>query len=1481
MNTHNADRTPKTSFFSRLRSRRNLRTRLILEQLEERSLLTSLIANAGSAIITQEGATATFQGSLSGGTAPYSYTWTYGDGSSNSGTLAAGSSAGTTASFVKTDTATHGTWKGVYGAAGYNVIGNATSYPAYATISATKNSSYTWASSTTNVRALQKASSKSTDRVAACWYTSTAMTIAVNLTDGLVHPVSFYALDWDTNSRSERIDVSDASSGKLLNSQTISGFTSGTYLTWNVSGSVQFTVTKLGGSNAVVSGLFLGSSVSSAQAGLSTTHTYLNQGTYTTTLRGTDATGQVATSSALVTVQDVAPSVTLTTAPSTGTSGTGVSFAASATDPSPLDQAAGYTFNWNFGDGITATGASVTHVYAAAGTYTLSVTATGLDGSVSTPVKQLETITAPNPFTASAGNPLTTQEGVSTTLQGSVSGGTAPYTYAWTYGDGPVSSGTTASFVSSDTTNQGNWKGVYGAAGYNVIGDATSYPTFAAITTTGTNNYTWAATTTDVRALLKSASGSTDRLAACWYAGSAMTVAVNLTDGLVHPVSFYALDWDSGGRSERIDVTDTATGQLLDSQTISSFNAGTYLNWNVSGSVQFTITNLAGVNAVVSGLFVGTAVAAGPMGLSATHTYVNQGTYTATLTATDSTGRTATSSTLVTVQDVAPTVKITSAPSAGSVGAAVSFAALATDPSPLDQAGGYSYAWKFGDGTTGTGSNPTHTYGANGTYSISVVATSVTDGATSVPVLTTILISAVAGSTVNIDANWLQQNGPAPYQLSSASTTYVLQTDVGSESSAFIVTAANVTLDLNGHKVTYDQNTAPGVTNGGFESGTSATDIPNWNVTGAPGAVRTAAIRGYWGNWCLQVPVAAGASATILSDPISIPKAGVDYCAMLQPKLTNTGTATLSVVDATTGAVLATGSSSDPIRGTLAYATFLPATTASVRIKMVVTAGAAAGLTAYLDHADMVRYSVVGIIASPAAYYVPAYLQAPGYEKAANVTIKNGTITDGTGRSYADSPIYARGINGLTVDHVTMYSAGASTNQIEADNVTTPTVTNCTLTNAMDVIDDRMRAFAALRFMPVSGVVTLNGNTIRGTQQNGIGVTGASYLTHGSPGYFTNVSNITSATINNNDIRCDSSWTDSYGIGLSGLHNFEIASNTIVPINGRGIYIDADAGITDTGTVHDNYVEARERANLEYSITDISATALRVRNGTIKNVTFTNNTFAAYTGPGMAWAAIGARISMINGWDGSTGENTNSNDLFIGNTFKAIVLAPDPTLATSSVYTGSQAWGLSLSRVDAGTGLTFKDNIMASNVTPLSVGDCDSYLGIEQDVSFIHNTIQMVTNEGVLPNSTGLRPFNSIAVGDWGNTVNDIRFISTQYTNGAQPGITFLSIQPKTVLVGWTLNLMVQNADLTIAPGVTVTIADRAGTQVYSGTTDANGKISGIRLITQTIAQTGTDPNNLTTDLRGPFTLLITKGTRVNTLTINPTSDLNQSFLLN
>jgi hypothetical protein len=70
--------------------------------------------------------------------------------------------------------------------------------------------------------------------------------------------VSLYLLDWNGDgTRSQRIEVIDATTGAILDTRNASAFQSGLYLSWRVAGPVRFRITSTGASNAVLSGIFL------------------------------------------------------------------------------------------------------------------------------------------------------------------------------------------------------------------------------------------------------------------------------------------------------------------------------------------------------------------------------------------------------------------------------------------------------------------------------------------------------------------------------------------------------------------------------------------------------------------------------------------------------------------------------------------------------------------------------------------------------------------------------------------------------------------------------------------------------------------------------------------------------------------------------------------------------------------------------------------------------------------------------------------------------------------------------------------------------------------------------------------------------------------------------------------------------------------------------------------------------------------------
>ena len=140
------------------------------------------------------------------------------------------------------------------------------------------------------------------------------------------------------------------------------------------------------------------------------------------------------------------------------------------------------------------------------------------------------------------------------------------------------------------------------AQGYDIVSGPSSLPASDTVTPSGQSTYTWTTTSSDPRAL--QVPGSSNRVAAVWYSATSFTVDVNLADGQTHDLELYFLDWDNKGRSEQVQISDAATGTVLDTETISSFTSGVYLDWKVSGHLVITITRLAGANAVLDGLFL-------------------------------------------------------------------------------------------------------------------------------------------------------------------------------------------------------------------------------------------------------------------------------------------------------------------------------------------------------------------------------------------------------------------------------------------------------------------------------------------------------------------------------------------------------------------------------------------------------------------------------------------------------------------------------------------------------------------------------------------------------------------------------------------------------------------------------------------------------------------------------------------------------------
>jgi hypothetical protein len=121
----------------------------------------------------------------------------------------------------------------------------------------------------------------------------------------------------------------------------------------------------------------------SGATGPKPTHVFADNGTYTVTLSVSDGYN-VSTTSLTVTVLNVPPTAAVS-GPADAVPGQTRTWTFSASDPSPIDQAAPFTYQINWGDGATQTvvgsgsGVQVAHTFTATGSFSVSATATDKD----------------------------------------------------------------------------------------------------------------------------------------------------------------------------------------------------------------------------------------------------------------------------------------------------------------------------------------------------------------------------------------------------------------------------------------------------------------------------------------------------------------------------------------------------------------------------------------------------------------------------------------------------------------------------------------------------------------------------------------------------------------------------------------------------------------------------------------------------------------------------------------------------------------------------------------------------------------------------------------------------------------------------------------------------------------------------------------------------------------------------------------------
>src|SRR5207245_1053514 len=464
-------------------------------------------------------------------------------------------------------------------------------------------------------------------------------------------------------------------------------------------------------------------------------HQYKGAGTLTVKVTVTDGVNPPASASATVTVADAPPVAALTVTPSSGSAPLSVAADASGSTDPDTTPITNYTFDFADGPVIgPQSGATATHTYKGAGTYTVKVTvrdAANLTSTATTTVTVADAapVAALTVIPSSGTAPL----GVTADASGSSDPDTTPITtYTFDFGDATTPLNQTTPTLSHQYAGAGTYTvkvtvtdGVNPPASKTATVTVADAPPVAALTVTPSSGTAPLTVTAD-------ASGSTDpdatpitsytfdfgdgiivgpqaaKTAGHQYRGAkAYTVKVTVTDGINPPASATAT----------VTVADAAPVAAL-SVTPSAGTAPLMVTADASGSTDPDTTPITGYTFD----FGDTSPSVTQGTATTTHQYKGADAFTVKVTVTDGVNPPASTTATVTVADAPPVAALTVTPSSGTAPLGVTVdASGSSDPDGTIA----TYAFDFGEGTpvTQTTATATHLYRAAKTYTVRVTVT--------------------------------------------------------------------------------------------------------------------------------------------------------------------------------------------------------------------------------------------------------------------------------------------------------------------------------------------------------------------------------------------------------------------------------------------------------------------------------------------------------------------------------------------------------------------------------------------------------------------------------------------------------------------------------------------------------------------------------------------------------------------------------------
>jgi len=417
---------------------------------------------------------------------------------------------------------------------------------------------------------------------------------------------------------------------------------------------------------------------------------------------------------------------------------------------------------------------------------------------------------------------------------------------------------------------------------------------------------------------------------------------------------------------------------------------------------------------------------------------------------------------------------------------------------------------------------------------------------------------------IDIDQAWLDAQGPGPYYLDQTGETYVLQTDVTTDGSAFAITAKDIVFDLNGHTVTYNNAAPITIANQSFESGQGAS-ADGWDFSAAAAAER---YQGVWlnneiydGDYSLRFGPSS-LNQTVVSESLVTLEADTTYSlsGMFNKNKIPGVTPFVELENTLDGTIYRVDYSGENKRG-IQWQEEVFKTGAGVNHYelRVGVEGAFSENQVFVDDVKIQRTRTYGVAMGTFSWAPEDYVDFTSFGNTGNSVVRNGKIVQGQDGATWGHGLYVRKANGSQIENIEVTVSGANASAVYWHSGTDGVIQGSQFTSHVNTIHSRDNNHGAV-IMYFQG--TFANNQI-----------------HNGPHVGLYLSDKAASQVYGNTIRLKSKYTNAFAIFARGAGT-EVYDNLIdcghADYSARGIFIRGSEG---TRYVYNNTIRVQGMAN--------------------------------------------------------------------------------------------------------------------------------------------------------------------------------------------------------------------------------------------------------------------------------------------------------------